>query len=159
MAPFPAEATWSSALPALARLLGLAWERLREAWASHWIIIPDEPVWDPSQWGPDTVRQQEPLLPALRAVMPTQFSAWKVAWEQQGVDVEALIDAEMKRVREAAANDNDTEETAAGDWPAPKDLFGDGDDAPLQDIERECCRRCCTITRMMSRHAWGSRRP
>ena len=103
------------------------------------VHFPDEPEWEPAEWGPETVRQQVPLLPALRAVMPTQFSAWRMAWEEQGVDVEALIDTEMKRVREEAANDNGNgrDDAGAGDWPAPKDLFGDGDDTPLQDIDRD----------------------
>ena len=134
---FAADATWRDALPVLSRaLLGLEWTCVRLTWASHWLSVPDEPAWEPAEWDPETVRQQAAQLPAMQAVMPTSFAAWRAAWERQGVDVEALIDAETKRVREAPANDNSGSDGEEGDWPAPKDLFGDGDDTPLQDIEK-----------------------
>lgn len=130
-------ATWKSALPTIARALGLNWERLREV---QWFAFAEGD--GPSTWGSEHSIEKADTLVALLAIDPDAFARAEFAHDlrSSGVDLRKIVDDRRAAVAAGLQEPETTAapQTAGDDLPEPFDIFAQDDPVELSTLPVDC---------------------
>ncbi|RWC08616.1 MAG: DUF3987 domain-containing protein [Mesorhizobium sp.] len=130
-------ATWKSAMPTVARALGLNWERLREV---QWFAFAEAD--GPATWGLEQLIEKSDTLAALLAVDPDAFARAEFAHDLKstGVDLRKIVDDRRAAVAAGLQEPEMTAapQTAGDDLPEPFDIFAQEDPLELSTLPLDC---------------------
>ncbi|WP_245467366.1 DUF3987 domain-containing protein [Mesorhizobium sp. M2A.F.Ca.ET.046.03.2.1] len=122
-------ATWKSALPTVARAVGLRWTALVVArWFEYGV---DD---GPAGWGPEKLVEQADTLSAMEAINPAAFAQLDF-WHE--VDLRQIV-GDRRAAVAAEAPEPAAPDPADDDLPEPLDIFAQNDPADLSTLPPNC---------------------